>query len=175
VGSPLSGTYTLPSTVASNGRAQLSITVNSVTYTYILYLDAANDGNVLETGGDSTVSFGFFTGQASTSKFNNTHISGTYAAGTSMPVLPTVPNLATPVTLNPSSTVPNSGTFSAAAGSVTGSYSFDSTTGRGTATANSGQLFQSSKSVFYIINPNLIILMGADSSVTSDAIGYMQF
>ncbi|PYU32103.1 MAG: hypothetical protein DMG31_11145 [Acidobacteria bacterium] len=174
MGTPLTGTVNNPPiSVAPNGRAVLSITVNSVTFTYVLYLDAINDGNILETGGDSTVSSGFFTGQGPTSNFNNTKITGSYVAGTSMPVLATVPNGAAPITLTPSTTVADSGTFSAAAGAVTGSYSFDATTGRGTATASSGQIFQNSKIVFYIIIPKLIILMGADPN-PDDAIALMQ-
>jgi hypothetical protein len=99
------------------------------------------------------------------------HISGTYVAGTAMPVLAGVPNGVSPVTLTPGA--PNSGTF--LAGSASGTYSFDPTTGRGTALASSGSLFQNSNSVFYIVTPGFIVLMGADQTVTTDAIGYMQF
>ena len=176
----LTGTWSLmgsPS-IASNGRAQLSATVGSTNYTFILYLDAANDGNLLgaTVGGspDTTVSFGFFTGQVSTSKFNNTNITGTYVAGTSDPVLPAVPNLVSPLTLTPGPAA-NSGTFSGASGSVTGNYSFDPSTGRGTALASPGKLFQNSNAVFYIITPHIMVLMGADQGETADAIGLIQF
>jgi hypothetical protein len=171
---PLAGTYIL-SIVASNGRAVLSVTVNNVVYTYVLYLDAANDGSVLGAtvgaAADTTVNFGFFTGQAANSKFNNTHISGTYVVGTDAPVLAAVPNGVSPVTLTPGA--PNSGTFSA--GAVSGNYSFDPTTGRGTALASSGKLFQNSNSVFYIITPGFIVVMGGDQTVTNDAIAFLQF
>jgi len=176
----LTGTWSLTGSpsIASNGRAVLSATVNSVTYTYVLYLDAPNDGSLLgaTVGGanDTTVSFGFFTGQVSTSKFNNTNISGTYVVGTSDPVLPAVPNLVSPLTLTPGPAA-NSGTFSGASGSVTGNYSFDPSTGRGTALASSGKLFQNSNAVFYIITPNLMVVMGADQGESADAIGFIQF
>jgi hypothetical protein len=59
---------------------------------------------------------------------------------------------------------------------VGGNYSFNQTTGRGTAIASSGQQFlQNTNNVFYIITPNLIIVMGADGGVTTDFIGYLQF
>jgi hypothetical protein len=178
VGSPLSGTYVLGN-VASNGRAVFSSTVNNVTSTFVLYLDAPDDGNVLGAtvgaANDTTVSFGFLTGQASTNKFNNTNITGTYVAFTDMPVLPSVPNAASPVTLTP--TTQSGTTFSGnfAAGSTNGTYSFVQTTGRGTALASSGQLFQNGNAVFYIIAPKLMVVMGADQGVTNDAIGFIQF
>jgi hypothetical protein len=179
VASPLAGTVN-SITVASNGRAVLTTTVSTVNYTYVLYLDAANDGNIMGTmvGAltDSTVSFGFFTGQAATNKFNNTSITGTYVFGTATPVLAGVPNAASPDTLSPigQNGTTFSGTFSA--GAVGGNYSFNQTTGRGTAIASSGQQFlQNTNNVFYIITPNLIMVMGADGGVTNDAVGLMQF
>ena len=175
VAAPQSGTVSIPINVAANGRAQLSVMVNGTPSTYIIYLDAANDGNILGTtvgaATDATVSFGFFTGQAPNSRFNNTHISGTYVVGTDSPVLAAVPNGASPITLTPGA--PNSGTFSA--GSISGTYSFDPSTGRGTALASSGKLFQNSNSVFYIGAPGFIVVMGGDQAVTNDAIGFMQF
>lgn len=173
VGSPLAGTVSNIS-VASNGRALLSITVGNKPFTFVLYFDAPDDGNILETGGDNTVSVGFFTGQAPTSRFNNAHIFGTYAFGTDAPLLPSVPNVAGQITLTPGAGA-NSGTFSDATGTVTGSYSFDPATGRGTALASSGMLFQNSNVVFYIITPNVIELMGADQNVKNDALSFMQF
>jgi len=176
VAKPFTGTVSVTS-VASNGRAQLSATVGSTNYTFILYLDAPNDGNILgaTVGGspDTTVSFGFFTGQVSTSKFGN--IGGTYVVGTTMPVLATVPNAVSPVTLTQPtlSGTTFSGNFSA--GSTNGTYSFDQTTGRGTALASQGMLFQNSHAVFYIITPRLMLIMGADQGVTNDAIGLLQF
>jgi hypothetical protein len=173
VATPLTGTIN-SLTIPSNGRTQLAVTAGK-TYTYIIYLDAANDGNLLETGGDNTVSFGFLTGQAPTSKFDNTRITGTYASGTDSPVLPGVPNAVSPITLTPtvSCSTTCSGTFSA--GSTNGNYSFVQATGRGTALASSGQLFQNRNAVFYIITANIIVVMGADQGVTTDAIGFIQF
>jgi hypothetical protein len=174
---PLMGTVN-SITVASNGRAVLSVTVGSAIYTYVLYLDVANDGNLLGTtvGGlpDVTVSFGFFTGQVPTSSFDNTSIQGNYVAGTFMPVLDTVPNGAAPVTLTPtnfSGTIFN-GTFSS--GTTTGTYSFNQTTGRGTGLASQGTIFQNRNIVFYIIAPFIMIVMGADQGQTADAIGLLQ-
>jgi hypothetical protein len=179
VASPFAGTVN-NITVASNGRAVLTTTVSGVNYTYVLYLDAANDGNIMGTivGAltDSTVSFGFFTGQAATNKFNNTNITGTYVFGTATPVLAGVLDAVSPDTLSPTgqSGTTFSGTFSA--GAVGGNYSFNQTTGRGTAIASSGQQFlQNTNNVFYIITPNLIMVMGADGGVTTDFIGYLQF
>ena len=175
VATPLTGTVNGPINVSSNGRAVLSITVGGTPFTYILYLDAVNDGNILETAGDTTVSFGFFTGQAATNKFDNTRISGTYASGTDSPVLPGVPNAVSPVTLTP--TGQNGTTFGGnfGAGSTNGTYSFNQTTGRGTALASNGSLFQNKNAVFYIIKPGLIVVMGADQGVTANAIGLIQF
>jgi hypothetical protein len=173
VSNAVPGTYTLGN-VASNGRVMLTANVNSKNFTYVLYLDAPNDGTILETAGDNTVSFGIFTGQA-TGGFSNSNITGPYIIGTAMPVLASVPNGAAPLTLTPSTTVADSGTFSVAAGAVTGNYSFDPTTGRGTATANSGgTIFQNGGAVFYIISPKIMVLMGADP-VPNDAIAFMQF
>jgi len=182
VASPLAGTVN-SITIASNGRGVLSLTVGSTTYTYILYLDVANDGNVLgaTVGGanDPTVSFGFFTGQAPTNRFDNTRITGTYVAGTSMPVVPTVPNAASPFTFTPTgqsgsgATLTFSGNFSV--GSTNGTYLFVQATGRGTALASSGQLFQNTNAVFYLITPNIMVVMGGDQSATADAIGFIQF
>jgi hypothetical protein len=70
-------------------------------------VDAVSDGNMLGAtvgaGNDTKVSFGFFTGQNPTSGFDNTTIKGNYTVGTEMPVLPGVPNAASPVTLTPTS------------------------------------------------------------------------
>jgi len=111
------------------------------------------------------------------SKYDGKEITvrGYTVVGTTMPVLATVPNAVSPVTL----TAPTlngttySGTFSG--GSTTGSYSFSQTTGRGTALASSGNLFLNSNAVFYIITPRLMLIMGADQGVTNDAIGLLQF
>lgn len=179
VATPLTGGYTLPNGIANNGRVVVSVTVGTANLTYVLYLDAANDGNLLETGGDNTVSFGFLTGQVPNSKFDNAHIVGTYVIGTSNPVLPNVPNGVSPLTLTPNgqsgsgATLTFSGNFTA--GSTNGSYAFVQATGRGTALASSGQIFGNSNAVFYIVTPNLLLLMGADQSVTSDPIALIQF
>jgi uncharacterized repeat protein (TIGR01451 family) len=179
VNSPQSGTVSVPINVAANGRAQLSVMVNGSPSTYVLYLDAANDGNMMgaTVGGspDTTTSFGFFTGQVSTSKFNNTTINGTYVSGTDSPVLPGVPNAVSPVTVTPTGSSGTTFTGSFSAGSTSGTYSFSQTTGRATALASSGQLFQNKNAVFYIITPNLFVVMGADQGVTTDAIGFIQF
>ena len=88
---------------------------------------------MLETGGDATVSFGFLVQGFSPcvcriNPFDNTNITGTYASGTFLPVLAASPNSAYAITLTPTGQVYStfSGTFSAAGGSVTGTYSFDS-------------------------------------------------
>jgi hypothetical protein len=173
---PLAGTVNI--SVASNGRAVLSVNLDGTISTYVLYLDAENDGNLLgaTVGGspDPTVSFGFFTGQLATSSFDNTTIKGDYVAGTSMPVLAAVPNGASPVTLTPttSSGTTFNGTFSS--GTTTGTYSFNQTTGRGTGAASQGTIFQNNNIVFYIIAPNLLVVMGADQGNTADAISFLQ-
>jgi len=174
---PLTGTVNSIS-VASNGRAVLSATVGSTIYTYVLYLDVANDGNLLgaTVGGspDPTVGFGAFTGQVPTSGFDNTSIRGSYVVGSSMPVLATVPNGASPVTLTPttSSGTTFNGTFSS--GQSAGMYSFDQTTGRGTGLTSQGTVFENSNFVFYIIAPNIMFLMGADQGNPADAIAFLQ-
>jgi uncharacterized repeat protein (TIGR01451 family) len=179
-GLPQAGTISTPISVSPNGRAVLSVMVGATPSTYILYLDAVSDGNMLGAtvgvANDTKVSFGFFTGQVPTSRFDNTHITGTYVTGTDSPVLSTVPNSVSPITLTPSSSSCSTtcnGTF--AAGSTNGNYSFVPATGRGTALASSGQVFQNKNAVFYIITPGLMMVMGADQGVTSDAIGFIQF
>jgi hypothetical protein len=170
----LAGTVNGPIAVASNGRAVLSTTVNGVTNTYILYLDDLNDGDMMGT--DNIVNVGFFTGRGPTSKFDNAHIAGTYVIGTDPPVLATVPNGVSPLTLTPNGacTATCSGTFSA--GSSTGNYSFVPGTGRGTALATSGKINQNNtNAVFYIITPGLMVIMGDDQGVTSDALAFIQF
>jgi uncharacterized repeat protein (TIGR01451 family) len=153
--------------VAANGQAEFGLTV-PVTTSYFAYLDAANDGFVLSA--DNNVSFGFLTAQGNTANFNNANIFGTYALGTFMPVLPTVQNVAGPITLVPGAA--NSGTFSIPS-VVNGTYTFVPATGRGIATTTAGTV---QNSVFYIITPNNIILMGADAGPgTGDAMSYLQF
>ena len=169
-------------TVAPNGRAVLTTTVGGVIFTYVLYLDDpvnGNDGNMMGTsvngGADTTVSFGFFTGQNPTNTFNN--VGGTYVLGTVTPVLAGVLNGVSAVaisqpTLNGST---YSGTFTSSTAS--GNYSFDAATGRGTAISSVAQkLFGNTNAVFYIITPNLMIMMGADqNNVAPDFIAFQQF
>jgi len=153
--------------VAANGRTIFGLTVPANTG-YIAYLDAANDGFLL--GADNNVIFGFLTAQGNTATFTNANIFGTYALGTFMPVLPTVQNVAGPITLTPGAA--NSGTFSIPS-VVNGTYSFVPATGRGIATTTAGTV---QNSVFYIITPNNMILMGADAGAgTGDAMSVLQF
>jgi hypothetical protein len=42
-------------------------------------------------------------------------------------------------------------------------------------TANSGQIFENGTAVFYLVTPNLIVIMGADAVTVQDAIGFIQF
>jgi hypothetical protein len=179
---PQAGTIGFPINVAPNGRAILSVTVNGTPSNYVLYLDAVSDGNMLGAtvgiANDPKVSFGFFTGQNPTSGFDNTTIKGNYVAGTTTPVLPTVPNGASPVTLTPSGQTGSGNTLtfngSFVAGATTGTYSFLQATGRVTGLASQGTVFQNSNFVMYIITPNLMLVMGADQGQVADAIGIMQ-
>jgi len=53
-------------------------------------------------------------------------------------------------------------------------YSFDQITGRGTGLTSQGTVFENSNFVFYIIAPNIMVLMGADQGNTSDTIALLQ-
>jgi len=143
--------------VASNGRGTLSYTLGANTRNFILYLDAMNDGYVLESSGN--VSFGFFEAQA-TGPFTNASINGTFAGGTWFPPVSTAPNNAAAITLN----------NGAITGAVTGTYTVDSS-GRGTAAVNL-PLFGGNDVVFYIVGPNNFYVMGSDG-LTDDTIGFL--
>ena len=147
--------------IASNGRATVSYTVGAKTHNFVLYLDATNDGYILENS--SNVAYGFFEVQAP-GPFVNSSINGTFATGTWFPPVSTSPNTAAQITLN-------SGIVS---GPITGSYNVDASgSGRGTATLSSPVL-GSSDVVFYIIGPGSIEVMGSDN-VTDDTIAFLHF
>ena len=126
--------------------------------TLVLYLDAFNDGYILDESGN--VGFGFFEAQAP-GRFNASSIDGIFAAGTWFSPVPTSPDTVAQITLN-------NGTVSA--GPLTGTYAVDSS-GRGTATV-SQPLFGGNDLVFYIIGPGSIEVMGSDN-VTNDTISFL--
>jgi uncharacterized repeat protein (TIGR01451 family) len=185
INSPLNGTNVVISYTNSNpnnGRVVLTATVSGAPFSEILYLDAPNDGFLMGT--DNTVSFGDFTGQVPVANLNNNSVSssvkGAYASGTVSPVLPSVPNGISPVALIPTgqtgsgATLTFNGNF--VAGQTKGTYLFVQATGRGTAHANQGLIFQTGgDAVLYFISPNNIILMGANNGDVSDAIGIIQY
>jgi hypothetical protein len=183
VNSPLNGTVVISYTNSNpnNGRVVLTATVNGAPSTDILYLDAANDGFIMGT--DNTVSFGDFTGQVPVANLNNNSVSssvkGAYASGTVSPVLSSVPNGISPVALIPTgqtgsgASLTFNGNFGA--GQTTGTYSFVQVTGRGTAVASQGQIFQNKSAVLYLIAPSTIVVMGADAGDVYDAIGFIQY
>jgi hypothetical protein len=183
---PLNGTVNInfTNTSPNNGRALISGVIGSnpgTPYTDVLYLDAPNDGFIMGT--DNTVSFGDFTGQVPVVNLNNNSVSsnvkGAYASGTASPVLPSVPNGISPVTLTPTgqtgsgASLTFNGNF--VAGQTTGTYSFVQVTWRGTAVASQGQIFQNGNAVLYLIAPNIIVVMGVDPGDNHDAIGFIQF
>jgi hypothetical protein len=143
--------------VASNGRATLSYTSGANTRNFILYLDAMNDGYMVETS--NNVSFGFFEAQA-TGPFTESSINGKFAGGTWFPPVAASPNNSAGLALN-------NGIIT---GAVTGTYSVDSA-GRGTASVNL-PIFGSKDLVFYIVGSNNFYLMGSDG-VANDTIGFL--
>jgi hypothetical protein len=147
--------------IASNGRATLSYGLGGKMHNFVLYLDAVNDGYILENA--SNVAYGFFEAQAP-GPFVNSSINGMFAAGTWFTPVSTSPNTAAEITLN----------NGAVSGPLTGLYSVDpSGSGRGTATVSS-PVFGSNDLVFYIIGPGSIEMMGSDN-VTADAIAFLHF
>jgi len=143
--------------IASNGRGTISYTSGGTTHNLVLYLDAMNDGYILDNSG--SVGFGFFEAQA-TGPFTNSSINGTFAGGTWFPPVSTSPNTDAAITLN-------NGVIS---GTVTGTYVVDSF-GRGTATVDP-PIFGSNDVVLYIVGPNNFYIMGSDE-VTDDTIGFL--
>jgi hypothetical protein len=143
--------------IASNGRATISYTSGATTHNLVLYLDAMNDGYILDNSG--SVGFGFFEAQA-TGPFTNASIHGTFAGGTWFPPVSTSPNTDAAITLD-------NGVIS---GTVTGTYIVDSF-GRGTATVDL-PIFGSTDLVLYIVGANNFYVMGSDA-VTDDTIGFL--
>jgi hypothetical protein len=145
--------------IASTGRGTAAFTVGATPHSYVLYLDAFNDGYLLDTS--ANVAFGFFSAQAA-GPFTNASINGTFAAGTWFSPVATSPNTTGVLTLN----------NGAVSGAGTGTYLVDlSGLGRGTATVNP-TLFGTNNLVFYIVGPNALEIMGS-GAVTSDAIAFM--
>jgi hypothetical protein len=145
--------------ITSTGRGTAAFTpAGGTAHSYVLYLDAFNDGYLLDTS--ANVAFGFFSAQAA-GPFTNASINGTFAAGTWFSPVTTSPNTTGVLTLN-------NGTVS---GLGSGTYMVDgSGLGRGTATVNPG--FGSNNLVFYIVGPNALEIMGSDA-VMNDAIAFM--
>jgi hypothetical protein len=145
--------------IASTGRGTAAFTpAGGTAHSYVLYLDASNDGYLLDAS--ANVAFGFFSAQAA-GPFTNASINGTFAAGTWFSPVATSPNTTGVLTLS-------NGVVS---GLGAGTYLVDpSGVGRGTATVNPG--FGSNSMVFYIIGPNALEIMGSDP-VTNDAIAFM--
>jgi hypothetical protein len=152
----------------SNGRAQFSTTVNGVNSNYIAYSD-------LLLGTDTNVSFGFLRPQTSPPYFGNTGIMENGVTGTFLPASATVPNVASTITLTP--TTPIGTTFSTgtlSSGITTGSYSFDAVTGRGTVNISTGSILGNNSAVFYIVDPNDIVLMGSQPGQSNDGIEFLE-
>ncbi len=143
--------------IASNGRGTVSYTLGAAVHNSVLYLDAMNDGYVLDSSG--SVGFGFFEAQA-TGPFTDASINGTFQGGTWFTPVSTSPNTVAAITLN-------NGVIS---GALAGTYSVDSS-GRGTGTVNV-PIFGSNDVVFYIVGPNNFYIMGSDA-VTDDTIGFL--
>jgi hypothetical protein len=159
--------------IDSFGRGTFDMTVNGQAQrSFVVYLDTTNDGFLQETTG-TAVNFGFIQAQKGT--FDNAHIFGTYAAATFLPPVPNSPDFAGPVTLNPTGQSGStfSGTFTA--GKVTGNYSFDSASGRGTATSTNMATALGTNLAFYIITPGKIVVMGVDNINQNDNIEYVVF
>ncbi|HKV77202.1 MAG TPA: hypothetical protein VJP02_03640 [Candidatus Sulfotelmatobacter sp.] len=144
--------------VESSGRATMSYTVGGKTHNGVLYLDDQNDGYILENSG--SVPFGFFEAQ-SAGPFSNSSLDGTYSGGTWFTPAPLSPNFTGAITMS-------NGNIT---GDITGTYTVDPTTGRGTATVNL-PVFGSNDVVLYIVAPNSFYIMGSDG-VSNDTIGFL--
>jgi hypothetical protein len=144
--------------IASTGRATFSYTTGATNHSLVLYLDDQNDGYILDDSGD--VAFGFF-GAQSSGPFSNATLSGTYTGGTWFSPASNSPNFTGTVTLG-------NGTIT---GDVTGTYTVDPVSGRGTGTV-SLPVFGSDNLVFYIIAPDNFMIMGSDA-IDNDTIGFL--
>lgn len=147
------GTYA----VASNGRVPLSVTSGSAP---VLYLVKQNEGFIVGTG--SSVESGFFQKQ-SAGPFSTASFSGTYAAGGTMPVHPSVPNSVAEFVAasgNYTATLDNSNTGGLQQNQMlSGTYAVDST-GRITSTTT-GQA--GTTGIFYVVSPTKIVGFVTDS------------
>jgi hypothetical protein len=144
--------------IASTGRATVSYNAGGKIHNLVLYLDGQNDGYILDSS--ASVAFGFF-GAQSSGPFSNSTLNGNYAGGTWFSPTAISPNFTGMLTLN-------NGNIT---GDVTGTYSVDSASGRGTATL-SLPVFGSDNVVFYIVAPNNFMIMGSDP-VNDDTIGFL--
>jgi hypothetical protein len=145
--------------VASNGRGTASFMAGGTTYNYVFYLDAINDGYIMDSS--ANVAYGFFQAQAN-GPFTNASINGTFSGGTWFAPVAASPNNVASITLN-------NGVIS---GSLNGMYAVDVTgTGRGTASVDL-PLFGSKNLVFYVIGPGALDVMGSDP-IQNDAIAFL--
>ena len=144
--------------IENSGRATMSYTAGGTTHNLVLYLDDQNDGYVLDNS--SSVPFGFFAAQSG-GPFSNSSLNGTYAGGTWFTPIVTSPNFTGAVVMN-------NGCIT---GDVTGTYTVDPASGRGTAVVNL-PVFGSDHMIFYIVAPDNFMVMGSEA-VSNDAIGFL--
>jgi len=127
----------------------------------VMYLDDFNDGYLQDTGGN--VGFGFFEAQSAGPFTNASMQGGAYNTGTWLSPVAAAPDTVGQLTFSNALAV---------SGAATGTYAVDASgSGRGTGTLSSA-IFGSTDVVFYVVSPNLAIMMGSDA-VATDAISFM--
>jgi len=160
-----SGSQTNDYSVASNGRAQVSIPVgNNTTFAPVLYLVASNEAFLIGT--DSGVSFGFLQGQSGS--FSDASLSGTYAGGSLAPVDPAVDNQAGIALVGSSNTL----TLTTDTSDTQGLH-YAQTSGIGYTVSSDGrvQLTENGSpvEVLYLISPSQYVGISTDANARVDA------
>jgi hypothetical protein len=110
-------------TIAANGRGTTSFMAGGKAHGTVLYLDAFNDGYILDTG--SNVGFGFFEAQAAGPFTDTSMQGGAFTAGTWFSPVASSPNTVGQLTFSNALAV---------SGATTGTYAVDASgSGRDTA------------------------------------------
>ena len=157
----LNQSYTAaPYAVAANGRATLSFGSGTAARSFVLYLDGAASGYVLEPV-STTGNFGILDAQIGIpfDVFPSaSYVGGTIFAGAT-----------SPVTLAPQVAFQSG----AIAGNVTGSYALDGSTGRMLASV-SRNILGGSGLIIYVVSSSKLVVMGDGVLADNSAIGWFQ-
>ena len=157
----LNQSYTAaPYTVTANGRATLGFGSGTTARSFVLYLDGAASGYVLEPV-STTGNFGILDAQIGLPF--DVFPSTSYVGGTIFACA------ASPVTLAPQLALQNG----AIAGNVTGSYALDASTGRLLASV-SRNILGGSGLIIYVVSPSKLVVMGDGILADNSAISWFQ-